>query len=30
MEVGCFLSGVLLKSLNRAEQTMKMIEPGLL
>ncbi|KAL5247141.1 hypothetical protein ACHWQZ_G019112 [Mnemiopsis leidyi] len=27
MEVGCFLSGVMMKSLNRGEQTQRLIEP---
>ena len=28
MEVGCFLCGVIIKSLNRGEQTQRLVEPG--
>ena len=30
MEVGCFLSGVIIKSLNRGEQTQRLVEPGII
>jgi Kef-type K+ transport system membrane component KefB len=28
LEVGCFLGGVIIKSMNRGEQTQQLIEPG--